>query len=160
MRDEISYWKIRLTNYLFPKVFKWTLDSDRMFPEFDRAPKHKKYYVRTKNKRFVAKLDSTGLRVYSGFSWDGCSPKMKFFGHLIGVWDGPKVNGSKIQRAYIPSMLHDVLLQMHGHYLNFPYTREEIDKIFYNKLREHLFPFPRLYYWFVRLWTKYRRQNK
>lgn len=79
--------------------------------------------------------------VKSGYSWDGCSPKVKIFGKIIGTWDG------KNNSTYYASMLHDVLYQ---YKCEIPFSRLEVDKQFKKDLEKINFKYTNIYYFFVR----------
>jgi len=90
-----------------------------------------------------------GLRIHAGYSWDGCSPKLRIFNKIIGIWDGP-INEYGYPAAYRASLLYDFLCQYRPKGL----TIQRIDNLFYRQLQADGFPFPRLYYFFVKLYHK------
>ncbi|MEN8825790.1 MAG: hypothetical protein ABF273_05485 [Wenyingzhuangia sp.] len=85
-----------------------------------------------------------------GYSWDGCSPKWKILGKIIGTPDGridPKTNKPK---TYYASMFHDAIYQ----YKNtqaMKISRKEADLIFLIMLKKAKFRFWRVYYLGVRI---------
>lgn len=85
------------------------------------------------------------MTISEGFSWDGCSPKFRVFGKILGTPDGRIVNGKPI--TYEASMVHDALYRYLG---KLPFTRKKIDKIFYELLKRKNFKYAGLYYFMVR----------
>lgn len=81
----------------------------------------------------------------SGYSWDGCSPKFKLFGRIIGTPDGKSLGD--YPETYYASMLHDVLYQNKS---KLPFSRLEVDLEFKKMLEEVGFRYTNLYYFFVR----------
>ena len=105
--------------------------------------------------RPLAHLCPTGkLFVYSGYSWDGCTPKWLIMGRRVGVWDG-RYRGEVYQELFEASMIHDVLCQMIRYSsCNFGYDQKTIDQIFFYYSKRSGFMFPTFYYWGVRCYQK------
>ena len=80
-----------------------------------------------------------------GYSWDGCSPKVKLFGRIIGTPDGGSLGDYPI--TYYASMLHDILYQYKK---VLPFSRLEVDQEFKTQLEKVNFKFTSVYYFFVR----------
>lgn len=89
------------------------------------------------------------LVVNERYAWDGCSPKVRVFGKVIGVPDGPEGFLSRPE-TWRGSLFHDVLCQFQDH-PDMPFSREEIDQIFLKLLVLDGFERAELYYRAVRL---------
>lgn len=84
-----------------------------------------------------------------GYAWDGCSPKIKIFGKIIGTPDGlidPRTNKPK---TYYASMFHDAIYQFKKH-PHMQLSRKEADIIFRIMLQRGNFKAWKLYYKVVR----------
>lgn len=98
-----------------------------------------------------AYLDSSGgLRITRNYAWDGCTPKIKIFGKVRGVPDGPISEKTGLPQTYHASLIHDVLCQFQEH-KKMPFTREQIDLIFYDVMVRDGFKHAKLYFKAVRL---------
>lgn len=85
----------------------------------------------------------------NGYAWDGCSPKIKLFGKIIGTPDGridPKTNKPK---TYYASMFHDAIYQFKKAD-RMLISRKESDIIFKIMLQKSTFKPWKLYYRGVR----------
>lgn len=118
------------------------------------------YYLYDQHRTLWACLSKEGkLTIKKGYSWDGCTPKVKIGKHLIGVPDGALIDGVPITST--ASLVHDVFYQFYG--LGIPLSRKEIDLIFLELLDE--FHQKNLYYWGVRIfggiaaWNNYRKNK-
>lgn len=76
----------------------------------------------------------------ANYSWDGCSPKFRIFGKIIGSPDF----GSKTKNA---SLVHDALYQYAGLH---SITKEECDFIFFSLMKRERFKLAKFYYWAVK----------
>ena len=72
------------------------------------------------------------LTIRKGYAWDGCSPKYKVLGKIIGIPDGPTMSDGYPQTAWA-SLCHDALCQF-KHEL--PIHKEQSLSIFDTMLRE------------------------
>ena len=93
--------------------------------------------------------DKGVIVVNKQYSWDGCSPKLKVFGKIVGVPDGPEGFLSRPE-TWRGSLFHDALCQFQKH-PDMPFSREEIDLIFLKLLELDGFERAQLYYRAVRL---------
>lgn len=84
----------------------------------------------------------------TGYAWDGCTPKWSLLGlAIIGTPDGHVDIRTEKPLTYYASLVHDAFYQ----YLeDVPVTKREIDRQFYEMLRDAGFPLARIYYFFVR----------
>ena len=95
------------------------------------------------------RIDPDGtITIKKGYSWDGCTPKRRIFGKVIGTWDGPisPVHGKPM--CYYPSCLHDALYQFK---YEIPVSRKQADVLFYEGLKQEGFKLAKLYYTAVRV---------
>lgn len=83
------------------------------------------------------------LTIYKGYEWDGCTPKFRFFGKILGV---PDFDGT-----YYPSLVHDFLIE---YCLDHDIKREQIDNLFEALLKKEKFKFAWLYAGVVHLYRK------
>ena len=140
--------------YRLERSFSWDsghdVDEDLMF--FDK-------------KRRVRLIVEKGGRitVTSGYTWNGCSPKICFFDFLIGTPEGVVYAVTERPKTYYASMVHDALYQFLPDGL--PLKRRHADKYFLSLLAESEFA-PRWIYWVaVRMfgwivWRATRRVRK
>lgn len=114
-------------------IYKFTLEKDT------------EIMTELKGHNFVCEwfrlFEGGKIIIKKGYSWDGCSPKVKIFGKIIGTWDG------KNNSTYYASMLHDVLYQYKR---EIPFSRLEVDKQFKKDLEKINFKYTNIYYFFVR----------
>ena len=97
-----------------------------------------KYYngpdVDFKSRRVVGYIRSGILTILPNFIWDGCTPKFRIFGIIVGVPD--------FKKTYRASAIHDFLINyqaVHG------LSRKLIDMIFEDVLRSESFKLTFLY---------------
>jgi hypothetical protein len=90
------------------------------------------------------KINPEGLAVVAeGYSWDGCTPKFKVKGLVIGTPDGPTDPDTGKPVTYEASCLHDALYQFMGQHT---LSRRDADLIFRDMLIARNFKRARLYY--------------
>ena len=130
------------------KVYKWTLKNDIKFKKLPHISKITSIIELGK----FGLISNGNLIIKKGYSWDGCSPKVKIFGKVIGTWDGFKMKNGK-QRAYHASLAHDILCQYEK---KVPLSREKIDLVFLYLLEKYDFTFPKTYYFFVSMFRKFK----
>lgn len=126
------------------KIWKFKLEKDF---EIDL----KKYSIYAKDCVFldsttgetqtVGFIHSGVLVIFKGYEWDGCTPKFKVLGKLLGIPD--------FKKTYIPSLVHDFLIEYCPQH---SLKRKEIDYIFERILKENGFIIGRLYYTGVHLY--------
>lgn len=98
-------------------------------------------------------IDGT-ITIESGYAWDGCSPKWQLGWLQFGTPDGAPNPATGYPYTYAASCIHDALCQFaDAPYM--PYTREQIDQIFRERLVAEGFPAARLYYRAVRLYSRW-----
>ncbi|GAB4061912.1 hypothetical protein [Uliginosibacterium sediminicola] len=98
-------------------------------------------------------LDADGtLRVLKGYAWDGCTPKLRLFGRVIGMPDGGISPVTQLPRAYYASLVHDALYQFLD--TGLPVDRVTADRIFQEILLRDEFSASLLYYLAVRIFGR------
>lgn len=95
-------------------------------------------------------ITRSALIIPKGYSWDGCSPKIKFYGNFIGTPDF----GDKTHDA---SLVHDALYQYAGKH---GLTRRRCDDIFLHLMEKNNFKLAKVYYYAVRTfgWLFWKRK--
>ena len=84
-----------------------------------------------------------------GYAWDGCSPKLKFKDICLGIPDAVLNWNTRRPKTYHASMVHDVFYQFSYDVKPFV-KRKEVDRLFYEILKENNFKLARVYYGAVR----------
>ena len=102
----------------------------------------------------------------AGYAWDGCSPKIKLFGKIIGTPDGRIDPNTNKPKTYYASMFHDAIYQF-KRADGMTISRKESDMIFKIMLRKSNFKAWKLYYrgvrWggaFLGKWNSKQTQKK
>ena len=145
MKKKSSLWKFRLRDAL---IYKTGID-----PRFDQSQYDTVFFADYRGKLWLSiGIDGT-ITVEPGYAWDGCSPKWQIGWLQFGTPDGAPNPKTGYPYTYYASCLHDALLQWADE-AKMPYTREQIDLIFYEKLRLDAFPAADLYYNAVSLYTR------
>lgn len=85
-----------------------------------------------------------------GYAWDGCSPKIKIKDVYLGTPEAVLNFETGKTKTFYASMIHDVFYQFSKDVKSF-IKRREVDREFYNILKEHNFRFAAIYYRMVRL---------
>ena len=80
-----------------------------------------------------------------GYKWDGCSPKFRVFGRIIGTPDG-KNNETKNA-----SMWHDVFYQYKRYLTELGVKRKDVDLFFLHNLQKSNWKYSKTYYIGVRV---------
>jgi hypothetical protein len=152
---------------MMKKYFKYTLTKDACFTLPIRFSK-KKVFIDA-NGYMWAFIQGNELTVLSGYSWDGCTPKVKiklpFINKytVVGAWDGFYIhhpqdnpNGGSLagQELKYPSLKHDVLCQFFKQ-LPKPLDKTMIDQWFLNDCNKVGFIFAKLYHAAVKQWGRY-----
>lgn len=105
-------------------------------------------------------INDRGLLVINkGYSWDGCSPKFSLLGKIIGTPDGWPHPVTGLPKTYTASLVHDVLCQFADD-PKMPFSRDEIDELFYSILKRNRFKFATVYYYGVRAYVRAKRFAK
>lgn len=93
------------------------------------------------------------IRVHAGYAWDGCTPKVKIGNKVLGIPDGAINAHTGKPSAFYASLIHDMLCQFQDHE-EMPFSRAEMDYIFYRILVRDEHSSPKLYYQAVRWLAK------
>lgn len=94
-------------------------------------------------------IDAAGvMTIAKGYASDGCSPKYRLRKWIIGTPDGSVCPFCKLPETYYAFYVHDALCQFAGH-KDMPWSRAEIDQIFYDVLKRDNFKWAGFYYWAV-----------
>lgn len=88
-------------------------------------------------------IDNT-LTILNDYEWDGCTPKIRIFGKILGVWD--------FDETYEASLFHDFLIE---NFQNHNISRKQIDSLFSVILLKHKFKYERIYSLGVNLFRKF-----
>jgi hypothetical protein len=86
---------------------------------------------------------------HKGYSWDGCSPKMKFKDMFFGTPEAVLNHETGRSKTYYASLVHDVFYQFSKKIKNLV-RRKEADDEFYAILKRDGFRTAKLYHWGVR----------
>jgi len=124
-------------------VYKFILSGDLIYDI-------KKYYAGVdvffyKKNKIVGHIKNGILTIFKGFAWDGCTPKIRIFGEIIGVPD--------FKETYIASAVHDFLIKYSDQH---QLSREDIDNIFEYILTQEKFALTFIYANSVHLYRKYK----
>lgn len=101
------------------------------------------------NKTWLLIMRDGSIVVAQDYAWDGCSPKISISGHVFGVPEGKISSETGKPQTYYASLIHDALLQFSND-PRMPFSRSEIDEIFYEILKRDGFKAAPLYYFVVR----------
>lgn len=101
--------------------------------------------VDDKNKVW-GEINGRVITVFAGYASDGCSPKIKVLGKVIGVPDGP-IQADGYPQTYKASLIHDIL---HQFQVISPLSPKQRDLLFYNMLKECGWNWAKTYYYAVR----------
>ncbi len=91
------------------------------------------------------------ITIFKNYAWDGCSPKIRMFDwYYVGTPDGTmnKIKGKP--KTYFASLVHDALYQFMSH-PEMPFKRSEMDKLFFELMRQSEYSLRGLYYVAVRV---------
>lgn len=121
----------------YPWVFR--IDKDAIFQSQILGREFESRWLRLeKNGQITVKANETG------YAWDGCTPKVSLFGLvIIGIPDGHIDVETLKPKTHNASLVHDAFYQYLEHV---PVHKSEIDRLFYQMLKETAFPLARLYY--------------
>lgn len=95
-------------------------------------------------------IDGNKIIVKRGYAWNGCSPKWVMFGRWCGTPDYPE--------TILASMVHDALVQFFLTNHN-PYSKVEVDLIFYHLMMHKNFKFANQYHYAVQKFGNYTKKN-
>lgn len=129
-----------LTRHINREKYIFTLEQDFEF-------KHQLFMNVNFNSEWLQIFGGV-IFIPKGYSWDGCTPKIKIAGKLvIGTPDGEIHPETGKPRTYYASLVHDALYQyfpQHG------ISRKDIDSLFLDMLRMSGFKSAGLYHRAVR----------
>lgn len=94
------------------------------------------------------------ITIEPGYAWDGCSPKWRVGPYLLGTPNGAPNLNTGYPYTYFASCIHDALCQWEDD-PNMPFTRQQIDKIFLERMQADGFTLAMLYYYAVRLYSRF-----
>lgn len=142
---------------LFSKVWLYTLEHEYLYSTgFPPKMSSESQRFECQGKTWLTIFKNGAVKIAKGYSWDGCTPKLRIGDAIIGTFDGPLVRDDLRDEThpqlYYPSLVHDALCQFqrHKHGKTFPYTRKQIDDIFLHHMQKVGFPHAKRYYFFVR----------
>jgi hypothetical protein len=125
------------------KIWKFKLKEDRhIVLNFDTPDV---FFTEEKNgkKVIVGYIIDNVLTVLNGYEWDGCTPKIRIFGKILGVPD--------FEGTYEASLFHDFLIE----YFNYhSISRKQIDSVFTCVMLKCKFKYERVYSLGVNLFRK------
>lgn len=146
MKPTPTVWKYRLNA---PFIWKPSIQ-----PNFQNWQTNMVFFTDEKDRlRLSIGIDGT-ITVEEDYAWDGCSPKWRVGSYLPGVPDGAPNPDTGYPYTYFGSLIHDALLQWEDD-PHMPYTREEIDLIFLERLMLDKFSDADTYYKFVRMYSRW-----
>ena len=122
---------------LFPWIFK--IEEDFVYMSIHLGKSFDSEWLRlNKNGTVTIKANKRG------YAWDGCTPKISILGlFVLGTPDGHIDVETGKPLTYHASLVHDAFYQ----YLeDIPVSKQEIDRQFYEMLKEQRFPLAWLYY--------------
>jgi len=101
-------------------------------------------------------LKNGQIVIKSGYVWDGCTFKFNIFDLIIiGTPDGVINFDNGKPKTYYASLIHDSLYQFMND-KKMPFSRKEMDKIFFELMVETNFKMRYVYYfavrWFAWIW--------
>ncbi len=85
-----------------------------------------------------------------GYSWDGCSPKIKIKDLYLGTLEAVLNFETGKSKTFYASLIHDIFYQFSKNVKSF-IGRNEVDREFYFILKKDKFKFAGIYYKMVRL---------
>lgn len=145
-------WKYRLTEPL--------VHNSKILPEFGCLAQTEIHFADQDERLWLTIGIDGSIAIEPGYAWDGCSPTWKLFGWLlVGTPDGATDPVNGYPYTYAASCIHDALYQFLDD-PKMPYTREQIDLIFRERLLQDQFPAAEWYYqavhWFGRMYQKWQ----
>lgn len=94
--------------------------------------------------REIMRWEGNTITIFRGYSWNGCSPKIKIGRRWFGTPD--------FKQTLEASLIHDAFCQF-LHTTHFPLTRSQVDVYFLQTLLANKFKLSTLYYNSVRLFA-------
>ena len=131
-------------------IWKFCLSEDYSYSTGIAVQHDKVFYDQDNKARLRITRDGT-ITILKSYSWDGCTPKIKFFDlFYIGTPDGTLNKKTGKPKAYYASLVHDALYQFLDSE-DMPYSRQVADHIFYELLKESKFSLGFVYFMAVRM---------
>lgn len=96
------------------------------------------------------RIEGDKITIFKRYAWNGCSPKKCIFGIWVGTID--------TESNVLASFFHDALCQFFNT-VYFPFSKEEVDLIFYNIMYHNGFILSSLYYKAVKRFGNYEKNN-
>ena len=141
-----TIWKYRLRDGLSWKA--------GIAPNFKQLPYDTVFFTDDHDRLWLSiGIDGT-ISIEPRYAWDGCSPKWQLGWLQFGTPDGAPNPVTGYPYTYAASCLHDALLQWEDD-PRMPYSRQQIDRIFYERLIMDGFPAATLYYKAVRFYSRW-----
>jgi hypothetical protein len=128
------------------KIWKFKLEKDFKIDlkKYSILAKDCVFYDTIEDKKIKVGYFKKGvLCIYKDYEWDGCTPKFKLFGKIVGI---PDFGGT-----YNASLVHDFLIEFFNQH---SLKRKEIDFIFEYVLKDDSFQFTWIYSNAVHLFRK------
>ena len=96
------------------------------------------------------------IEIAKGYAWDGCSPKWRIWGKVIGIWDGSISAITNKPKTYYASLVHDALYQFakqiaEQNGIKLKDVKTAADLTFFYVMKKHGFPLAKPYYIAVRI---------
>lgn len=131
-------------------IYKYRLKADYVYesgtpPTFGAWQTPELHFADDWGKYWLSIHVSGRITVRRDYSWDGCSPKFRVFGKLLGTPEGEIDPLTGYPATYHASLIHDALYQFMDH-PRMPYTKAQADLIFYRILQSDRFGSAHLYY--------------
>jgi len=105
--------------------------------------------------RWLEITKSGDVTVLSGYSWDGCTPKLCLVDLVFGIPDGVVDSRTGRPKTYYASLIHDVLYQFLEDDL--PLQRAQADRFFLSLMARTGFTFRDFYFVAVRVFGGFFR---
>lgn len=133
---------------------KWLFCSEENFLWQSDLKVNNDTVFRDKNGKIRMIIETDGqLTVISGYTWNGCSPKVCMLDLFLGTPDGALYAPTGKPKTYYASMVHDALYQFLS--ADAPITREQADKCFLQLMEESEFVLRGIYWLAARIFGQF-----